>query len=91
MVTLEQLEDDHQRQTLGRHLLPVDAGLAGWPVIRLEPTSAAGFRNGNPQPIAGSESGWVRVYDRDECLLGLGKCTEEGLLKPKRVFNLEAE
>ena len=91
MVTLEQLEDDHQRQTLDRYLLPIDAGLPGWPIIRLEPTRAAGFRNGNPQPIADSEPGWVRVYDRDECLLGLGTCTGEGLVKPKRVFNLEAE
>ncbi len=91
MVTLEQLEADHQRQTLDQHLLPIDAGLSDWPLIHLDAMCAAGFRNGNPQPTADSEAGWVRVYDREERLLGLGKCTGEGLVKPKRVFNLETE
>ncbi len=91
MVKLEQLEADHQRQALDRHLLPIDAGLPAWPTIHLDATSAAGFRNGHPQPAAESVPGWVRVYDRDGHLLGLGECTREGQVKPKRVFNLEAE
>ena len=91
MVTLEQLEADHQRQALDQHLLPIDAGLPDWPLIRLDAPRAAGFQNGNPQPTPASEPGWVRVYDRDGCLLGLGECTGEGLVKPKRVFNLQAE
>ena len=83
MVTLEQLEADHLRQALDQHLLPVDAGLPDWPIIKLGANQAAGFRHGNPQSAEYSEKGRVRVYDQKGYLLGLGECTEQGLLKPK--------
>jgi len=68
-------------------LLPLDAGLAGWPVVRLEGQQARGFSHGNPVPAPGD--GPVRVYT-GERPLGLGEC-RDGLLRPRRLFVLEGE
>jgi tRNA pseudouridine55 synthase len=88
MVTLERLEDDAGSGALIRHLLPLDAGLQHWPLVRLGAMQAAGFSNGNPQSYPAARIGWVRVYDRHDRPLGLAEYTEQGLLKPRRVFNL---
>lgn len=91
MVSLDQLEKDAQAGTIDQHLLPLDAGLPDWPLVCLEARQALGFKNGNPQNHTDGKTGWVRVCDQDQRPLGLGECTEEGLLKPKRVYNLEEE
>ena len=91
MVTLDRLETDAAKSALDEHLLPLDAGLPSWPVIRLDVRQAARFKNGNPQMQAVTTQAWVRVYDQNDRALGLGQCTSDGQLKPKRVFNLAPE
>ncbi len=91
MVTLNQLESDAESQTLDQHLLPIDAGLKNWPLVCLDAESAAGFRHGICQQCEITEPGWVRVCGPQEQALGLGECTMDGLLKPKRVYNLNID
>ena len=91
MVTLEQLEHDAESDKLEHHLLPLDAGLPHLPVVTLESSQVAGFLNGNPQNCSSDACGWVRVCDPDLRPLGLAQATGQGLLKPKRVYNLDIQ
>ena len=84
----------------GERLLPVDAGVPGLPMIRLDDVDADRLRHGQPVPLAGDApgsgsdpgripaSGLVRVYGPGNAFLGLGVADGEGRLAPKRLFNL---
>ncbi len=89
MVTLEALEGAAAVGDLGRHLLPVDAGLVGWPVVGLDEAGARAFLNGNPAPFtARGEAGQgdaVRVRDGQGRALGLGEISGS-LVQPRKVF-----
>ena len=89
MVALEQLEADALSGALELHLLPIDSGLPHWPLVRLTAEQAERFRHGNPQSCAADRPGWVRVCTEDAQPLGLAEYTRQGLLEPRRVFNLE--
>ncbi len=96
MVTLEQLEAAATAGTLDEHLLPVDAGLAGWPTVDLDEQGATAFTNGNAAaaPPGGYEIGsseppsLVRVLGPDEVPLGIGEL-RAGTVQPKRVFRFD--
>jgi tRNA pseudouridine55 synthase len=87
MVTLEELQRAAEAGTLGDHLLPVDAGLPGWPVAELDDERAWRFSHGNPVRVDVA-AGRVRVYGPAGRLLGLGEVGADGALAPRRVFNL---
>lgn len=92
MVTLDELEAAAEAGGLREHLLPVDAGLADWPVVRLDAPGARAFAHGNPAPVVGeaneADDAMVRVRDAEDRLLGLGEVhgTE---VRPKKVFQRE--
>ena len=88
MVTLRQLEQAEQSGELEQYLLPVDAGLPDWPVVTLEQKAAAGFMHGNPQAAPGPGCRKVRVYGPGGQILGLGEQEDNGILQPRRVFNM---
>lgn len=88
MVSLEEVEQavlENRQDTL---LLPLDAGLEGWAVLNLEDEAVQRFSHGNPVPVPGSYEGYVRVYERQGRILGLGEVRSDGLVYPKRVFVL---
>jgi tRNA pseudouridine55 synthase len=91
MVSMQQLEIDAEAGTLAQNLLPIDAGLPDWPVVRLDAIATDGFRHGKVQRCLNPESGWVRVYGPNDQAIGLAESTLDGLLKPKRVFNLSSD
>ena len=87
MVTLDELEAlEGDNQALDRLLLPVDAALQEFPVIRLNETQALCIRNGN-EVVCDAEAaeGTVRLCAGDNTLLGMGEC-KDGLVAPKRLF-----
>lgn len=86
MVSLEQLVIDCESGQLEKHLLAADAGLASWPLVRLNMPQAIGFSQGMPQLLESGSNGWVRVYGPGGELLGLGVHETQGMLKPRRVF-----
>ena len=89
MHTLEEIEQAAAAGRAAELLLPVDAGLAGWPRVDLPAEKAEAFGHGNPVTTAANEaSGPVRVYADNGGLLGLAERTGDGLLKPRRVFQL---
>jgi tRNA pseudouridine55 synthase len=90
MVTLEQLQEAREQDGLQEYLLPVDAGLQPWPRVELDTTQQARFKHGNQfeLPQIAMPAVKVRVYGRQDNLLGLAELTAGGVLKPLKVFNL---
>lgn len=88
MTSLEFLADLAETGQLDSCLLPVDAGLADWPMITVDEALSQRFRHGNPVPVDGGQIGPVRAYGPQNRLLGLGEITPENLLKPKRLMHL---
>jgi tRNA pseudouridine55 synthase len=90
MVTLEQLQEAREQGGLQEHLLPVDAGLQPWPRVELDTTQQERFKHGNQfnLPQIAMPAVKVRVYSRQDNLLGLAELTADGVLKPLKVFNL---
>ena len=90
MHTLEQLQEAKDGGRLAALLLPVDAGLAGWPRIELDGVQQGQFMHGNRFrfPPEGVGVGMVRVFGPENDLLGLAELTAEAVLKPVKVFNL---
>jgi tRNA pseudouridine55 synthase len=90
MVTMEQLISAAEYGSLDQYLLPVDAGLPHWPMLVLDASQTAGFLHGRRLKLNIGTAGMVRVYGPESQPLGLAEFTDQGLLKPKRVFNLES-
>ncbi|MCW8926723.1 MAG: tRNA pseudouridine(55) synthase TruB [Xanthomonadales bacterium] len=90
MVTLEQLEQAREQGDLTKYLLPVDAGLIGWPRIDLDSIQHGKFTHGNQFPVArdAAPAGKVRVYGPEGNVLGVAELSPAGELQPVRVFNL---
>jgi len=88
----ERLEQLGQAEfgSLGGVLLPIDAGLGSWPVVRLGQSGSERFRHGNPVEAPEGPLGPVRVYGPPDRLLGLGERLRGGRLVPRRVMNLQA-
>ena len=88
MWTLEALQALAER---GQHgldacLLPIEAGMAAWPEVRVEPAQAS--RLGHGQSVTGPfrPQGEVVIVDASGRALGLGTVDGEGGLQPRRLF-----
>lgn len=90
MVTLGQLQSAREQDSLAQHLLPIDAGLDGWPKVELNPEQQGKFMHGNHFPFSGDglHAGKVRVYAAQGSILGLANLQVDGILRPAKVFNL---
>jgi tRNA pseudouridine55 synthase len=86
MLSLERLVTLSGAGTLDDALLPVDAGIADWPVVSLDGESCRRFSHGNPVEAQGGPEGRVRVYGPGDILLGLAEIDSNQYLKPKRLF-----
>ena len=87
MVSLAELEHAVSAGSWQDLLLPLDAGIAHWPSVRLEPAQMDRFSHGNAV-LARGEPGWVRVFSQQGEILGLGWINDQGELLPKRIFVL---
>jgi tRNA pseudouridine55 synthase len=86
MHSLQKLEQAAREEKQDSLLLPLDAGLDGWPVVVLENEACTRFTNGNPAAVKEPHSGNVRVFGHDGQILGLGEVRPDGKVHPKRVF-----
>lgn len=94
MVTPEMLESAAEAGELTRHLLPVDAGLAAWPVVPMSASDTEVFRHGNPvegpqTPPENLVNGLALAHDDLGRPLGIAQW-REGFWQPRKVFLLDA-
>jgi len=90
-ASLEALQRiDETRQIEPSLLLPVEAGLAALPTLRVSPSDAARLARGQPVLLRGRDAprlaGWVSVSAQG-ALVALAE-VEQGELRPRRIFNL---
>ncbi len=89
MFTLEELRGMAETgglAALDACLLPLEAGLAGFPAIHLDAEASRRFRMGQRLPGHGPAAGRVAVHDAQGEVLGLGEVASSGLLSPCRLF-----
>lgn len=91
MYTLEQLRDlsdAHGEAALDACLLPIEAGLAGFPRVRIDAAQAQRLGQGQRLQLdaATAAAEQVAVYDHDQRVLGLASIDESRLLRPQRLF-----
>lgn len=89
MVSLESLETAAEigMLSLDAHLIPVDDAIADWPAVHLAEQEAYYLRHGHP--VTGEraiEVGLVRLYDPNECFIGIGEVLPDGRVAPRRLF-----
>jgi tRNA pseudouridine55 synthase len=72
---------------------PVEAALAGWPVVRLDGPGAATFGHGQPAdviPAAAGTEGFVRVHDIAGPMIGVGELMAGGSkVRPVRILHAD--
>jgi tRNA pseudouridine55 synthase len=72
---------------------PVEAALAGWPVVRLDGPGAATFGHGQAAdviPAAAATEGFVRVHDLAGPMIGVGELTAGGSkVRPVRILHAD--
>ncbi|BFI96393.1 MAG: tRNA pseudouridine(55) synthase TruB [Rhodanobacter sp.] len=89
LVTLDELEQSAGRgdEALLAHLLPVEAGLAGWPRLQLDEAQSQAIARGQPIEVDGA-SGPHAAFASDGALLALLDLDADGRSRILRGFNL---
>jgi tRNA pseudouridine55 synthase len=92
MWTLEALQElaDRGERMLDACLLPIEAGMASWPGLRVSEAQALRLARGQSVAGASSTPGHVAIYDEAGRALGLGEVDGEGRLRPQRLFTWAA-
>ena len=90
LPALEDLREQAGERVLEACLLPVEAGMASWPSVRVNDAQAQ--RLGRGQGLRGPSrpAGQVAVLDEHGRGLGLGDVDAEGGLRPSRLFRWAA-
>ncbi len=87
MVTLQQLEDDREQHlSLDDYLLPIDSAILHLDSAELDMESADYFCHGQPINYPNlTEGELIRVYDEEQCFLGIAEVDDQDMLAPKRI------
>ena len=87
---LENLREQAGEHVLDACMLPIEAGMASWPEVRVNPVQAHRLAHGQglrgPYPATGQ----VAILDEDGRGLGLGQVADDGSLRPTRLFRWAA-
>ncbi len=89
MISFENLINTSKEglEALDRLLLPIDSALSSWPAISLNTDSAYYLKTGQAVivPKAPTE-GWVRLYEKTDKFIGVGRVEDDGKIAPKRLM-----
>ena len=89
MVALETLEEAalDGLESLDRWLLGIDAALTDWPAISVGREESLALQQGRQVRISGGEPpGEVRIYDDAGGFVGTGILSDQGGVRPTRIF-----
>lgn len=87
---LQALAGEGGEAALDALLLPVEAGLAHFPAVALDPAQARRIAQGQPVAVAGPPETELNLTDLNGRSLGLGRRGEDGQVWPKRLFRWAA-
>lgn len=87
MITLEELEENSgSHKILDSFLMPTDSPVSNFDTVTLDLESAHFFSHGQAINFPNLEEGEIyRVYNDDECFLGIAEVDDEDMLAPKRL------
>jgi tRNA pseudouridine55 synthase len=89
LATIEQRAEE-DREGLKAGLLPPDEALTGMPSVEIDEAEGPRFSGGQAvQVAADSEIGLARVYQAGRKFLGVGEILANGMLAPRRVFQIQ--
>jgi len=90
MVTLEQLDAaaEQGEAAMDALLLPVAAGLAGWPALALDEEQSRAVTRGQRIQLPGHPAGAYAAFAPDGQPVALCELDQDGLLRIQRGFNL---
>ena len=94
MHALEELQAlaEQGESLLEACLLPIEAGLAAYPRLMLDPLQARRIGQGQRLQLdTATPAGMTAIYDADGRALGLGEVDATGILHPSRLFSWTAE
>ena len=87
-ITLEQLADAVETNTIRNYSFPFDKALEQYPAIKLDAETVERVKHGNPfNNAVANNSGLARVYDINEAFIAIAEWNEEQQAwQPKKVF-----
>ncbi|MFC5568633.1 tRNA pseudouridine(55) synthase TruB [Lysobacter yangpyeongensis] len=95
MFTLDELQaiaEGRGEAALEACLLPIEAGLGGFPQVRLDPVQARRLGQGQRLRLEGAgPAGCVAIHDQAGRVLGLGEIDADAILRPSRLFTWATE
>jgi tRNA pseudouridine55 synthase len=94
MFTLDELQGiaEQGEAALEACLLPIEAGLSGFPRVLLDAAQARRLGQGQRISLAGDVTAeCVAIHDETGRVLGLGEVDAEGILRPGRLFTWTTE
>lgn len=93
MVTLEQLETaaGQGEPAMDALLLPVAAGLAGWPALHLDQEQSHAVTRGRRINLTGQPAGAYAAFAPDGRPIALCELDQDGTLRIQRGFNIPLE
>ena len=94
MVTLEQLATAAEQQgeaAMDALLLPVAAGLAGWPALPLDEDQSHAVTRGRRIQLTGKPAGAYAAFAPDGRPIALCELDQDGTLRIQRGFNIPPE
>lgn len=88
MLTLEELENLVKADKIREVILPIDAGLKGWPEVKISTSSCFYLRQGQSIKVPDQQpQDWVRIKTLEGGeFVGMGEVLENGLLTPRRLL-----
>lgn len=90
MVSLEALMQALETggfDAVKRFIQPLESALTHWPAINLSPVALHYLRQGQPIRVPNlPASGYARMLDEQQRLVGIGEITEDGRIAPKRLM-----
>lgn len=91
LEALQALAEGQGEAALEALLLPVDAGLAHFPAVRLDAAQAQRIARGQPVAVSAPAETELNLTDLNGRSLGLGRLGEDGQVWPKRLFRWAAQ
>lgn len=90
MLTLEELEQHLENDTLDEQLMPIESAVPHWPQVKLDYAEANRMLLGQTVNTSLADQPWVQLWafnDAGQQMFGIGRI-ESGIIKAQRLFQL---